>query len=182
MEKIKAITIDDVAKLAGVSKSTVSQFLNKRYEYMSEKTRNKIEKVVEELNFQPNHFASNLKRQKTAMVGIIVANILHTLSTEIIRIIEHKLQEQGIQVIICNSDDDPQREIDHIKLLTSINVSGLIIFPTGDNYEEYNKLLNDHIPIVFIDRKIEGIFADTVLLDNESASFMAVSTLLQRGR
>ena len=64
MKENKAVTIDDVAKAAGVSKSTVSQYLNKRYKYMSQTTKEKIERVIEELDFQPNHFASNLKRKK----------------------------------------------------------------------------------------------------------------------
>ena len=182
MEQKKAITIRDVAKAAGVSKSTVSQFLNKRYEYMSDKTRKNIEKIIEELNFHPNHFASNLKKRKTTMVGIIVANILHVFSTEIIRIIEKELGKQGIQVIICNADNDPEKEIAYLNLLTSRNVDGLILFPTGVNYSEYNRLIKEDLPVVFIDRKIEGIQADAVLLDNEAASFLAVSTLLKHNK
>ena len=128
-KKIKAVTIEDVAKEAGVSKSTVSQFLNKRYEYMSQATKENIERIIAEMHFQPNHFASNLKKRKTKMVGIIVANIRHVFSTEIIRIIEQKLQEQGIQVIICNADDEPEKEMEYIQLLSTRNVDGLIIFP-----------------------------------------------------
>ncbi len=182
MKENKAVTIDDVAKAAGVSKSTVSQYLNKRYKYMSQTTKEKIERVIEELDFQPNHFASNLKRKKTKMVGIIVANIRHVLSTEIIRVIEQVLQEKGIQVIICNADDDPKKEVGYIQLLAGRNVDGLIIFPTGSNHSEYNRLIKDRIPVVFVDRKIEGIFADTVLLDNEAAAFLAVSTMIDDGR
>lgn len=181
MKQNKAVTIEDVAKAVGVSKSTVSQFLNKRYEYMSIKTKEKIEKAIEELNFQPNHFASNLKTKKSTMVGIIVANIRHAFSTEIIRIIEQTLQEQDIHVIICNADDDPEKEVTYINLLASRNIDGLIIFPTGANYSDYSRLINDGIPVVFMDRKINGIIADTVLLDNEAASFLAVSTLVERG-
>ena len=182
MKKIKAVTIEDVAKEAGVSKSTVSQFLNKRYEYMSQATKENIERIIAEMHFQPNHFASNLKKRKTKMVGIIVANIRHVFSTEIIRIIEQKLQEQGIQVIICNADDEPEKEMGYIQLLSTRNVDGLIIFPTGSNFAEYSRLINDKTPVVFIDRKIEGILADTVLLDNEAASYLAVSTLIEHGR
>jgi LacI family transcriptional regulator, kdg operon repressor len=182
MKKIKSVTIDDVAKAAGTSKSTVSQFLNKRYEYMSQNTREKIERIIEEMNFQPNHFARNLKTRKTKMVGIIVANIRHVFSTEIIGVIERTLQEQGIQVIICNADDDPEKEMGYIQLLAGRNVDSLIVFPTGSNYSEYSRLINDKIPVVFIDRKIEGILADTILLDNEAASFLAVSTLVEHGR
>ncbi|WP_428910765.1 LacI family DNA-binding transcriptional regulator [Niallia sp. Krafla_26] len=182
MTKTKAVTIGDVAKNAGVSKSTVSQFLNKRYEYMSQSTREKIEKVIEEMNFQPNLFASNLKKQKTKLVGIIVANIRHVLSTEVIRVIEQRLQQEGIQVIICNADDDPVKEIAYIQMLAGRSVDGLIIFPTGTNHAEYSRLINHETPVVFMDRKIEGILVDTVLLDNEAASFLAVSTLVERGR
>src|SRR3954451_11921203 len=140
MKKIKSVTIDDVAKAAGTSKSTVSQFLNKRYEYMSQNTREKIERIIEEMNFQPNHFARNLKTRKTKMVGIIVANIRHVFSTEIIGVIERTLQEQGIQVIICNADDDPEKEMGYIQLLAGRNVDSLIVFPTGSNYSEYSRL------------------------------------------
>src|SRR3954451_5011366 len=143
MKRIKSVTIDDVAKAAGTSKSTVSQFLNKRYEYMSQNTREKIERVIEEMRFQPNHFASNLKKRKTKMVGVIVANICHAFSTEMITIIEQNLQEQGMQVIICNADDDPEKEMGYIQLLAARNVDGLIIFPTGSNYSEYSRLMND---------------------------------------
>ena len=81
---MKTITITDVAKHAKVSKSTVSQYLNKRYEYMSEKTRKKIEETIEELNYQPNIIARSLKQKSTFTVGVVVANILHTFSTQII--------------------------------------------------------------------------------------------------
>lgn len=182
MKQGKTVTIDDVAKAAGVSKSTVSQFLNKRYEYMSQNTRKKIEKVVDELQFHPNHFARNLKTRRTKMVGIIVANIQHAFSTEIIRVIEQSLQKQGIHVMICNADDDPEKEVTYLNLLSARNVDGLIIFPTGVNYSEYQRLLENNIPVVFMDRKIEGVLADTVLLDNEAASFLAVSTLVKHDR
>ncbi len=182
MKQPKNVTIDDVAKAAGVSKSTVSQYLNKRYEYMSERTRKKIEQVIKELQFQPNHHARNLKSRKTKMIGIIVANIQHAFSTAIIRIIEQAMEERGIHVIICNADDNTEKEATYLNLLSARNVDGLIVFPTGDNYEEYKRLLENQIPVVFMDRKIEGVLADTVLLDNEAAAFLAVSTLVKTGR
>lgn len=182
MKQSKKVTIDDVAKAAGVSKSTVSQFLNQRYEYMSERTREKIERVIEELQFQPNHYARNLKTRRTKLVGIIVANIQHAFSTEIIRVIEQMLKQQGIHVVICNADDVPEQEVTYLNLLSARNVDGLIIFPTGANFSEYQRILENQIPVVFMDRKIEGVLADTVLLDNEAAAFLAVSTLVKKNR
>ncbi len=76
---MKKLTIEDVAQKAGVSKSTVSQFLNKRFKYMSEATKIRIAAVIEELNYQPNGLARSLKQNRTYMVGIIVANIDYSL-------------------------------------------------------------------------------------------------------
>ena len=111
---MKNITIADVAKLAGVSKSTVSQFLNKRYEYMSELTRERIELAVEELDYRPNIVARSLTQKSTFTVGVIVANILHSFSTHIIRAIENKFYEHGFHIIVCNADDEPDKEKEYI--------------------------------------------------------------------
>jgi LacI family kdg operon repressor len=78
---LKKVTMADVAKLANVSKSTVSQYLNKRYEYMSEETRKRIARAIEELGYQPNIIARSLKQKTTATIGVIVFNILHMLTT-----------------------------------------------------------------------------------------------------
>ncbi|WP_430535156.1 LacI family DNA-binding transcriptional regulator [Listeria rocourtiae] len=177
----KSITIGDVAKKAGVSKSTVSQYLNKRYEYMSQNTREKIEQIIHELNFHPNESARNLKNRKTTIVGIVVANIRHAFSTEMIRIIENKLEEQNIYVIICNADDNPKKEEYHIRALLSRKVDSLIIFPTETNASIYQQVVEEEIPVVFIDRIVDGLLVDTILLDNQTAASLAVSALVANG-
>ena len=97
---MKNITSHDVASQAKVSKSTVSQYLNKRYEYMSESTRQKIEQTIKELNYHPNIVARRLKQKSTYTVGVIVANILHTFSTQIIRAIENYFHQHGFHIIV----------------------------------------------------------------------------------
>ncbi|MBC1435580.1 LacI family transcriptional regulator [Listeria rocourtiae] len=179
--KKKSITIEDVAKKAGISKSTVSQYLNKRYEYMSQGTREKIEQIIHELNFHPNESARNLKNKKTTLVGIVVANIRHAFSTEMIRIIENALEEQDIYVIICNSDDNPEKEEHHIRALLSRKVDALIIFPTETNATIYQQVVEEEITVVFIDRIVEGLCVDTILLDNHTAASLAVSKLVTGG-
>lgn len=178
----KNVTIQDVANAAGVSKSTVSQFINKRFKYMSDDTKKKIEQTILELNYRPNDFARNLKTKKTKMIGIIVANIKHVFSTDIISAVEKKLSAQGLQAIICNSDDNPEKEKQFIELLTARQIDGLIIFPTNADVTLYEKILVDQIPLVLIDRKLEGLKADTVILDNETALYLAVSHLLEKKR
>ncbi|MGG3575346.1 LacI family DNA-binding transcriptional regulator [Bacillus gobiensis] len=181
MENKKKITITDVADKAGVSKSTVSQYLNKRYQYMSSETKNKIAKVIEELNFRPNDNARNLKVKKTKVVGIVLANLLHHLSTEIVRVVEERLQSHEIKVFICNSDDSPKKESDYIDLLISKQVDGIIIFPVGNDPKVYNYVISYGIPLVFIDRIVDGVMTDCILLDNKAACRLAVSQLQNKG-
>ncbi|RID84314.1 LacI family transcriptional regulator [Peribacillus asahii] len=178
---MKAITITDVAKHAKVSKSTVSQYLNKRYEYMSEKTRKKIEEAIEELNYQPNIIARSLKQKSTFTVGVVVANILHTFSTQIIRAIENYFYKHGFQIIVCNADDQPEKEKNYIEMLRAKQVDGIIIFPTGDNLDLYKRMKSDQFPVVFMDRAIEELNIATVMLDNHFASKLAVDQFVEKG-
>lgn len=177
----KKITIEDVAKKAGVSKSTISQFLNERFDYMSEETQLKIEKVIKELDYQPNVIARSLKKKSTSTIGVIVANILHAYSTQVIRAIENVCNDNGISTIICNADDNSVKEKEYIETLLAKQVDGLIVIPTGRNIELYEKLIVQNYPIVFLDRIVEGLNNDTVLLDNEKASELAVEYLYKNG-
>ncbi|MDQ0268551.1 LacI family DNA-binding transcriptional regulator [Cytobacillus purgationiresistens] len=181
MDVKKKVTISDVAEKAGVSKSTVSQYINQRYRYMSSETKERIEQIIQELNFRPNDNARNLKVKKTKVVGILVANILHTLSTEIIQTVDERLQQNGMKAFVCNSADDPEKEKEYIDLLIAKQVDGIIIFPVGNDYTVYNYLINYSIPIVFVDRLVDGVTTDSVLLDNHAASFLAVSSLADKG-
>jgi len=178
---MKKLTIEDVAQQAGVSKSTVSQFLNKRFKYMSEATKNRIAAVIEELNYQPNGLARSLKQNRTHMVGIIVANIDYSLSIQCIRAIENELQIQGIQVIICNTDENTEKESKYVETLVARQVDGLIIFPTGSNPSLYTRLTEAHYPMVFMDRLVEGVTAQSLLLDNEMAVKLGIGELKRNG-
>lgn len=174
----KTITIADVAWRAKVSKSTVSQFLNDRFEYMGEETRTRIKNAISELEYQPNIVARSLKKKSTSTIGVIVANILHAYSTQVIKAIENLCNENGFSTIICNADDNPEKEKRYIETLLSKQVDGLIVVPISGNLDTYEKLLKQDYPIVFLDRLVDGLKTDTVLLDNEKASELAVNHLL----
>ncbi|WP_449355349.1 LacI family DNA-binding transcriptional regulator [Virgibacillus natechei] len=178
---MKTITIADVAKRAEVSKSTVSQYLNQRYDYMGEKTKKRIELAVEELGYSPNIIARSLKQKSTSTIGVIVANILHVFSTQVIRAIEDFCNESNFHVIVCNADDDPIKEKRYIDMLRAKQVDGIIAFPTGGNVDLYKGLLNDNYPVVFMDRLVPGILVDTILLDNEKSSSLAVEEFIGSG-
>lgn len=178
---MKNVTMADVAKEAGVSKSTVSQFLNKRFEYMGEKTKQKIEEAIERLGYQPNYIARSLKQKRTSMVGIIVANIMHYLSTEISRAVEDFCQGHDLNAIVCNADDNPEKEKKYIEMLRAKQVDGLIIFPTGQNQDLYKSMIKAGYPVVFVDRKVEKLDSFSVLTDNFVSTYKAIQSFIEKG-
>lgn len=175
------VTISDVAEKAGVSKSTVSQYLSKRYQHMGTDTRSKIEQAIEELDYQPNVLARSLKQKRTSTVGVIVANIMHQLSTEICRGIEDYCQEQDVNVILCNSDEDGSKEQKYAEMLQAKQVDGIILLPTGKNAALYAKLAKHQYPILFMDRRVEGVKADTIVVNNRESIYAAVAHLAEQG-
>ncbi|MGH2316416.1 LacI family DNA-binding transcriptional regulator [Planococcus sp. SE5232] len=175
----KNVTMAEVAEYTNTSKSTVSQYLNKRYEYMSESTKKRIEAAIKELNYHPNSVARSLKQKTTYTVGVVVANILHSFSTHVIRTLETKFIEHGFHTIICNADDEPEKERNYIEMLLAKQVDGLVIFPTGGNLDLYEQMEKNGFPIVFVDRKIDGFNIDTVMLDNYRAAELAVDRFVE---
>ena len=175
------VTIADVARVSGVSKSTVSQYLNKRYDYMGEETKLRIKQAIEDLGYQPNIIARSLKQKRTSTIGVIVANILHSFSTQVIRAIEDTCRENDFHVIVCNADDDPVKEEKYIQMLLAKQVDGMVIIPTGGNLDLYHSMVKIKYPAVFMDRIIEGVNMDVFLLDNENASLLAVKHLIDQG-
>ncbi len=180
-DKMKTITIEDVAQHAKVSKSTVSQYLNKRYDYMSEKTKERIEETIQELGYHPNIVARSLKQKTTSTIGVIVANILHAYSTQVIRAIEDTCHEYDFHIIVCNADDNPEKEKKYIEMLRAKQVDGIIIFPTGGNVTLYQRMLDENYPIVFIDRLVPNIPISSFMLDNEKASKLAIDYFVSKG-
>ncbi|GAK10108.1 LOW QUALITY PROTEIN: transcriptional regulator, LacI family [Geomicrobium sp. JCM 19038] len=178
---MKKVTMADVSRQAGVSKSTVSQYLNGRFNYMSSETKDRIQRSIEELGYSPNSVARSLRQKKTKTIGVIVANILHDFSTQVVRAIEDYCHACGFTVIICNADDQPDKERHYIDMLRAKQVDGLIVFPTNANSELFQGLVKENYPLVFIDRFIEGVRVNNVLFDNKKAMSLAVQTLRGKG-
>ncbi|SFK09092.1 transcriptional regulator, LacI family [Halobacillus dabanensis] len=178
---MKNVTIADVAEQAEVSKSTVSQYLNKRYDYMGEKTKQRIQDAIEKLGYQPNIVARSLKQKSTKTIGVIVANILHNFTTEVTRAIEDVCHTSDFHTIICNADDDPVKEKHYIEMLRAKQVDGLIVFPTGDNKDLYQKMLDSSYPVVFMDRNLEEMDIPAIMLHNEKAAALAVEHFVEKG-
>lgn len=178
---MKTVTMADVARQASVSKSTVSQYVNNRFDYMSEETKKRIEQAIIELDYRPNILARSLKQKTTTTIGVIVANILHTFSSQIIRTIEDACNEADFHVMVCNADDDPEKERKYIEMLRAKQVDGIILLPTGSNVELYEEMARTNYPVVFVDRTVPGLGIPSVMLDNDKAAGLAVEHLLGNG-
>lgn len=174
-------TISTVAKKAGVSTATVSRVMNKS-NLVTEETKEKVVKAIEELNYKPSSLARSLRLQKTKTIGLIVSNILNPFYTSIVRGMEDRANNTEYNIILCNSDEDTQKEIKYIDTLVSKNIDGLIISCTGSKIDYYSHI--GKTPIVFLDRRpcyINQSPFGTILVDNIDGSKKAVSHLFENG-
>lgn len=178
MSRVKLI---DVANRAGVSKSTVSQFLNGRYEYMSADTKEKIDKAVKELGYVPNPIARSLKTRKTFTIGVIVDDMTGSTTSKIIRGIDDYCKKLNYNILIYNTDHIPENEERSIEILKTFGVDGMIISSTGENIDLINKTDQDGIPIIHINRSYEGLEVNTVLSDFYNGSRDAIKHILDLG-
>ncbi|SEQ64024.1 LacI family DNA-binding transcriptional regulator [Piscibacillus halophilus] len=177
----KKITIADVAEEAKVSKSTVSQYLNQRFEYMGEQTKERIAQAIKDLGYRPNIVARSLKQKTTTTIGVIVANISHEFSTQIVQSIEKYCNESNYHIIVCNAEDHPEKEQKYIEMLRAKQVDGIIVFPTSNNKELYQSLNLEDYPMVFIDRYVPEVKVSSIMLDNKKASQLAVEEFHRLG-
>lgn len=172
------VTIDEVAKKAGVSKTTVSRILNGRYEYATEQTRNRVLEVIRELDYRPNALAKGLKQAKTNVIGIVLSNLQNPFWARVLEGVEDGCRHLGYSLMITNSNEDAQLEEDYIKSLQTRQVDGLIINPTVKNFALYESLVDGGFPMVAINRKLERISIDTIAMDNIMGASTAVEHLI----
>lgn len=175
------VTIKDVAKAAGVSRTTISFYLNGKFQSMSDETRKKIEKVIEDLNYKPSSMAQGLKTKKSGLIGLIVADITNPFTALLVKGVNDKCVEKGYQLIVANTDNDLEKEKEYIKSLLQRQAEGLIVNTAGDNLEMLNKLKSDGNKIILADRIFKNCKFDFVTTDNEEVTFNTVETLYSLG-
>lgn len=142
------ITIKEIADLAKTSKTTVSFYLNGKFNNMSLNTRKNIEKIIKKYNYTPNSMARGLSTNKSKIIGVIVGDISNSYSSQLVKGIENKLNEEEYQIAICTTNYDSQKEIIAIDKLIAMGVDGIIIQATKHlKFDKYKDLKN----IAFID-------------------------------
>ena len=172
--------ITDVAKKAGVSTTTVSRVL-RDYPGVRKKTRRKVLEAISELKYEVNAVARNLRQKKTNSIGVIVGNVLSPFYSIIAKTVEDIANKWGYSTILCNGDENPEKELKYLKILKSNRVDGIILVPTGKNSNYINWMIDSGVKIVLLDRLIKGTDCDAVLVDNENGSYKAVKYLIEQG-
>ncbi|NLZ51844.1 MAG: LacI family transcriptional regulator [Thermoanaerobacteraceae bacterium] len=176
-------TIYDVAKKAGVSIATVSRVLNNS-RLVSEKTQQKVKRVIEELNYTPNIIASALTKKSTLTIGLLIPDISNPFYSELSRGVEDASNDFNFNTVICNTDYCLRKEAAYINLLRQKSVDGFIITTAHYNDENAINLAKDNIPLVLLDRNIEKsdeYDIDVVHSDNVAGGYLAPNHLIQLG-
>lgn len=138
-------------------------------------------KTAEEMNYRPNQLARSLRLKKTHTIGLLVPDISNPFFSYITRSIQRVAHRYGYSLIVCDTDDNIEFEIEHINLLTSKGVDGLIIMPVGQKYEHIQNVLNISIPVVLMDRSFDELRTHCVVVDNYTGAYKAVEHLIALG-
>ncbi len=169
-------TLKDVAKMAGVTVTTVSRVLNNRG-YISADTRLKVMDAMERLDYQPNELARSLIFQRSYIIGILVPSVGHPFFGLLVDAIEHSATEQGYKIMLCNSHHESDKEISYIEMLKRNKVDGIIMATRIMNIQPF---LNLKLPLVTFDRYLDNDIP-FVTSDNYRGGELAARHLIARG-
>ncbi len=175
------MTLDEIAKLAGVSKTTASYVINgKAQKYrISEKTQQKVMAVVNEHNYQPDHAASALRAGNSRSFGLIIPDLENTSYARLAKLLEQNSRQAGYQILIACSDDDPETEMNAAQALVSRRIDALFVASSIPNASEYYlKMQNSGTPVIALDRPLDDEFFACVISEDYGAAYELSSSLL----
>lgn len=175
------VTIADVAAYANVSRATVSRVVNGNTT-VDEALRLRVEEAIRVLGYRPNRIARRLRKDSHDVIGLIVSDIQNPHFVSVIKGVEEAAYTNGLNLLLCNSDEDPQRLAKYLDVMRAESVSGLIVVPTNDeDAVALAALRENNIPIVILDRIIAGFDADVVRSNNEESARQLVQHMIDQG-
>jgi len=178
----KKVSLQDVARVADVSPATVSRVINGTVKVKPQKKQRVLD-VIARLGYSPSRVARRLrsKHATSQLVGLIVPDLQNPFFSGIARAVEDIAYEHSYAVMVCNSDENEEKEKFYLDILASEQVSGLIIAPTPYNHKHIRKLIDEEFPVVVVDRKIDNLNADIVVCNSKQGAFNAVQKLIDKG-
>lgn len=180
---MKKTLLTDIAESLNVSPTLVSFVINGKADKagISDKTQKRVMEKIKELQYKPNHIAQSLRTGKTKTIGLIVSDFSNPFYSKIAGGIEKIASKNDYNLFVCSTDENPEKEVELIRMFQDRNVDGLIISTTQKNNTEILKLKKENYPFVLIDRylKIDGI--NSVIVDNFNAAYSATEHLINLG-
>jgi LacI family transcriptional regulator len=173
-------TIHDVAKLAGVSVSTVSRVLNGTT-LVSDELKARVNHAIQELQYRPSRAARSLRANHSTIIGLLLSDIQNPFFLDLMHGVEDVALKHGYSVVYCNSDENPEKEQQYLDILCDERAAGVIIVPTREKHQNLSRFKENHIPIVAVDRRIKDDSIDAVLVDNKHGAYKAVMHLIENG-
>jgi LacI family transcriptional regulator len=173
-------TMKEVALRAGVSTATVSRSLDAASS-VRPATRERVLKAVAELDYQLNHLPRNMRQRSSRTLGLVITDIANPFFTAIVRGCEDIAQSQGYSFLLANTDEDAAKEEQTLRTMASERVGGVILASADEASEPIRRLIASGIPVVALDRRINGVAVDTVTSDNEGGAYDATKHLLDLG-
>jgi len=172
-------TIKDVAKIAGVSVGTVSNVLNE-LDTVSEANKTRVMDTIKILGFKPNKIASSLSKKKTMNIGLIIPNVSSPFYSDLINGVTETLDSNGYNVFLCSSGNNIIKETKIINDLLSMWIDGIILIPVYSDSRDVKDMESINIPIVLVNREINGLTRDIVIFDNFGGAYEATNFLIKK--
>ncbi len=174
-------TIRDVASAAKTGKTSVSRYLNGEQHLLSDTLKERIERAIALLDYQPSQMARSLKSGETRLIGLIIADITNPYSVEVMRGVEAACRQQGLTLLVCNTNNEFNQEKHYLNLLSSYRVDGIVVNAVGMREEAISSLQQSQLPMVLIDRKVANFSCDVIGLNNAEATTEITRHLLEQG-
>jgi LacI family transcriptional regulator/LacI family repressor for deo operon, udp, cdd, tsx, nupC, and nupG len=178
----KTPSLVDVARRAKVNISTVSRTINQTGKISSD-TQERVRKVMLEIGYKPNRVARRLRTRegKTHLLGLIIPNIQNPFFADLARGVEDVAYTHNFAVLLCNYDEDPQKELFYLDTLQAESVDGIILPPIHEDDPAVKRVVQSGLPIVCVDRILSNITVDKVEVDNHRGAFDATDHLFSKG-
>ena len=175
-------TIQDVAKVAGVSSATVSHVVNNS-RFVTPETKLKVLEAIKNLKYRRDGVARSLRRNSTGTIGLMISDISNPFFSDLVRGVEDAVYSvnKGYKLVLCNTDEDPSKERLYLDVMLENRIDGLIMAPVGGNRDVLAGLIDDGFPIVFVDRDLPDLLADSVIIDNRTAALNVTNHLIGLG-
>lgn len=172
----------DIAKLAGVSVVTVSRVVNNSSN-VGDETRKKVQQAIKELKYKPNRVAKRLRSTVSSgnLLGVLIPDIKNPFYVDVLNGIEEIAYKNNYALIMCNFNQDEEKQSRYIDILLSEAVDGMIVAPVKTDDQKIINVIQSGLPIVCVDRGLKDVDVDVVLVDNKRGAFLAVEHIIKSG-